>query len=124
MFDLAKTPTNNTYKIRALRAYLRIARQLNMRPDERMTVCRNTLGIPKRSDHNMLVFEVLRRYPTPEGLGLAVSLFGNKDLQEQACSTIVSMAGALALQVPKETEKALLQVLEPPGRFGRECALE
>ncbi len=112
MFDLAKTLKSDKYKIRALRGYVRIARQLNMTPEQRMTVCRNTLAIAKRSDDKALVFEVCRRYPTPEGLALAASLVGGKDLQQQACSTIVPIAGRVAMAAPELTEKALLQVLE------------
>ena len=67
MLDLAKTLPKGKYQIRALRGYVRIARQLNMTPDERIAVCRNTLEIAKRSDDKMLIFEVLKRYPTREG---------------------------------------------------------
>ena len=112
MFDLAKTLPEGKYKIRALRGYVRIARQLNMTPDERMTVCRNTLAIAERSEDRVLIFEVVRRYPTPEGLSLAASLLSDKDLQQQACSTIVATAADVAMKAPEQTEKALLQVLE------------
>jgi len=112
MLELAKTLPEGKYKVRALRGYVRIARQLNMTPAERMTVCRNTLAIAKRNDDRMLVFEVVRRYPTPEGLALAASLLGDKDLQQQACSTIVAIAAGVAMAAPEQTEKALLQVLE------------
>ena len=61
MLDLAKTLPAGKYQIRALRGYVRIARQLNMTPEERIAVCRNTLAIAKRSDDKGLVFEVIRR---------------------------------------------------------------
>jgi HEAT repeat protein len=112
MLDLAKTLAEGKYKIRALRGYVRIARQLNMTPAERMNVCRNALAIAKRSDDKVLVFEVVRRYPTPEGLDLAASLLSDKDLQQQACSTIVAIAAGVAMKAPEQSEKALLQVLE------------
>ena len=112
MLDLAKTLKSDKYQIRALRGYVRIARQLNMTPEQRMAVCRNTLSIAKRSDDKMLIFEVVKRYPTPDGLVLAASLLGDKDLQQQACSTIVLIAGRVAMATPEQTEKALLQVLE------------
>jgi len=112
MLDLAKTLPAGKYQIRALRGYVRIARQLNMTPAERMTVCRNTLAIAKRSDDKGLVFEVVRRYPTGDGLNLAASLLVDKDLQQQACSTIVAIGGRVAMEAPETTEKALLRVLE------------
>lgn len=112
MLDLAKTLPDGKYRVRALRGYVRIARQLNMTSDERITVCRNTLAIADRSDDKRLVLEVVGRYPTPEGLSLAASLLSNKDLQQQACSTIVAIADCVAMKAPEQTEKALLQVLE------------
>ena len=112
MLDLAKTLTSNRYKIRTLRGYVRIAMQLNMTPAERLAACRNTLAIARRTDERLLVFEVLRRHPTPKGLALAVSLLGDEQLRERACSTIVSMAGSVASEAPQETEKALARVLD------------
>ena len=112
MLDLAKTLPEGKYKIRALRGYVRIARQLNMTPDERMAVCRNTLALAGRSDDKVLIFEVVRRYPTPEGLSLAASLLSDRGLQQQACSTIVAIADRVAMKAPEQTEKALLQVLK------------
>jgi len=112
MLDLAKTLPEGKYRIRALRGYIRIARQLNMTSAERIAVCRNTLAIAKRSEDRGLVLEVVRRYPTPEGLVLAASLLGDADLQQQACSTIVSIADRVSMETPEQTEKALLQVLK------------
>lgn len=112
MLDLAKTLPKGKYQIRALRGYVRIARQLNLKPAERIAVCRNALAIAKRSEDRRLVFEVVRRYPTPEGLDLAASLLSEKDLQQQAGSTIVAIGGRIAMEAPEQTEKALLRVLE------------
>lgn len=112
LFDLAKTLENNTYKIRTLRGYVRIARQLDMTADQRMTVCRNTLAVAGRDEEKMLVLEVLERYPTAEGLGMAASLLDEQGVGRRACSAVVSMAGAVALRAPQQTEKALRRVLE------------
>jgi HEAT repeat protein len=112
MLDLAKTLPEGKYQIRALRGYVRIARQLNMTPEERITVCRNTLAIAERSDDRALVFEVIRRYPTGDGLTLAASLLDEADLKQQACATIVEIADRVAMSAPEATEKALTQVLE------------
>ena len=67
MLDLAKTLPEGKYQICALRGYVRIARQLNMTPAERIAVCRNTLAIAKRSDDKGLVFEVSGRTRRPRG---------------------------------------------------------
>lgn len=82
-----------------------------MTPDERMTVCRKALDIARRSEDKRLVFKVVRRYPTPDGLSFAASLLSDEDLRQQACSTIVAIADRVAMKAPEQTERALLQVL-------------
>ena len=88
LFDLAETLPEGKYQIRALRGYIRIARQLNMTPEERMTICRNVLAIAERSDDKLLVLEVLKRYPTREGLQLAEPLLEDPELRATAQSTV------------------------------------
>jgi HEAT repeat protein len=112
LLDLAKTLPKGKYQIRALRGYVRIARQLNMTPEARIVVCRNMLAIATRSEDRGLVFEVVRRYPTADGLTLAASLLDEADLKQQACATIVEIADRVSMSEPEATEKALAQVLQ------------
>ncbi|MFI4848912.1 MAG: family 16 glycoside hydrolase [Gimesia chilikensis] len=92
LLALAQSLENRKYKIRALRGYIRVARQLNMTPAERLEVCRNTLANAERNDEKKLVFEVLRRYPTPEAVNFTINLLKEKDLNVPASATIVSWA--------------------------------
>ena len=92
LLDLAQSLENRKYQIRALRGYIRVARQLNMTPTERLEVCRNTLANAERNDEKKLVFEVLRRYPTPEAVNFTINLLKEKDLNVPASATIVSWA--------------------------------
>jgi HEAT repeat protein len=96
LFDLAKTLPEGKYQIRALRGYIRIARQLDVTPEARMTICRNVLAIAKRSDDKVLVLEVLKRYPTREGLQLAEPLLEDPELRAAAQSTIRIIRGTIA----------------------------
>lgn len=50
LLDLAKTETSNKYKVRALRGYIRIARQLDMEPKQRMEMCRQAIEVAQRAD--------------------------------------------------------------------------
>lgn len=92
LLDLAKNLENRKYKIRSLRGYIRVARQLNMTPEQRLEVCRNTLAIAERNDEKKLVFEVLRRYPTPQAVNYTASLLEDNQLNVPAAATIVSWA--------------------------------
>ena len=101
MHDLSKTLTNGKYRTRALRGYIRIARQLNMTIDERMEVCRNALAITDRNDERTLVLDVLRRHPSPAGLQLARPLLENEELKDAAKSTIAAITGAVGTRDPE-----------------------
>ena len=101
MHDLSKTLTNGKYRTRALRGYIRIARQLNRTIDERMEVCRNALAITDRNDERTLVLDVLRRHPSPAGLQLARPLLENEELKDAAKSTIAAITGAVGTRDPE-----------------------
>ncbi len=92
LFELAKDLDNNKYKIRALRGYIRIARQLNPSEEDRMTICRNTLAIAERLDEKKLVMEVLKRYPSAASLEIAVSAAGDSEIRENACQVALNIA--------------------------------
>lgn len=92
LLELAKNLDNRKYKIRSLRGYIRVARQLNMTPTQRLEVCRNTLAIAERNDEKKLVFEVLRRNSNPKLVNYTISLLADKSLNVPASATIVSWA--------------------------------
>ncbi|MCH5374165.1 MAG: HEAT repeat domain-containing protein [Planctomycetes bacterium] len=73
LLELAKTGSDK-YKVRTLRGYIRIARQLDVPTDERIEMCRKTIAAAQRDDEKKLALEVLGRYPTAEGLKLAETL--------------------------------------------------
>lgn len=95
LLDLTQTLSHGKYKTRTLRAYIRIARQLNMTNDERMEVCRNAIALANRDAEKELVLEVLQRYPTPTGLQLAQAMLQDKRVKEIAQSTIASISSGL-----------------------------
>jgi len=107
LFDLAKTLTDEKYRIRALRGYVRIARQLKMTPEERLEVCRNALAIAERDEERRLALEALGRVGSPDALALAASRLDDADLQEAACTAVVAVAERLVVTRPAEAEKAL-----------------
>lgn len=111
LLDMARTAGEAKYRIRALRGYIRLARQLNMAPDERLAVCRNALAIAQRNDEKVLAVETLGRIGTAPALELAVSLLDQQPLREAACAAIVEMSTRSVLAAPDRTEQALRRVL-------------
>jgi hypothetical protein len=49
------------FRIRALRGYLRIARQLQLTPEQRLEMCEAALDIAQRDQERELIREIARR---------------------------------------------------------------
>ena len=111
LLDLAKNLTDAKFKVRALRGYLRIARQLEVPLAERMAMCRIALPLADRDEEKKLVLEALRRYPTAEGIALAASLLSTKSVKADAALTAVAIGEKLAAKDPVAVAAAMQQVL-------------
>jgi len=105
--ELAMTLKNPKYRIRALRGYIRAARQLEMETSERIAVCRDTLELAERVDEKKLVLDVLRRYPTTDGLALAASLLDQSEIRGAAFAAVLNISPRLVQQQPSTTEAVL-----------------
>jgi len=100
------------YRIRAVRAYLRIVRQLNLPIQERMALCRDAVPLCQRDQEKKLLLEILRRYPTEEGLALAVRYLTELDVQEEAANTAVAIAEKIVSQTPAAVAEGMKQVIQ------------
>jgi HEAT repeat protein len=94
LLELAKTSEN--YRVRALRGYIRIARQFTMDEQPRLEMCQNALAAATQPAEQKLVLDVLKRYKNLETLRLACKL--TKDLPKlnnEASQTALAIARAL-----------------------------
>jgi hypothetical protein len=98
LLDLAKT--SERYQTRALRGYIRIARQFVMPDPQRVEMCRNALEAARQPDDQKRVLEVLQRYPSVEMLKLAVKAAQVPALKGDATET----ARAISQKLPKTNE--------------------
>ena len=82
--DLAKAAKDEKYQRRAVRGYIRLARQFAMTQADREAMCRTALEIAQRPDDKRLVLEILLRYPSPEMLALALEAAKVPELKDEA----------------------------------------
>jgi hypothetical protein len=115
LLDLAKTAPDNKYKVRALRGYLRIARQFEVPLDERIDMCHEALKAAQRADERKLALEVLRRYPTAKGLALAALGLRDPELRADAAAAAVEIAEKVLASDPAAVAAAMKQVVEAGG---------
>jgi HEAT repeat protein len=98
LLDLAKT--GDRYQVRALRGYIRIARQFTMPEPQRVEMCASALEAARQPAERKLVLEVLQRYPNLETLKLAIKAMQLPELKTDASSAAV----AISQKIPKTDE--------------------
>jgi HEAT repeat protein len=86
LLDLSKSIDGEKYQVRALRGYIRLARQFDMPDEERALRCEKALDVAKRIDEQKLVLQVLERYPSADTLKVAVKAQQIPDLKEEAAN--------------------------------------
>lgn len=84
LLELHNSERDNRFKIRAIRGYIRIARQFDMPALRRAEMCRTALEVAERDADKRLVLEVLLRYPNEEMQAIAEEAAKVPALKEQA----------------------------------------
>lgn len=112
LLDLAKTDKDAKYRIRALRGYIRIARQLQLPDDKRLAMFRTAMEVAKRPDDQQIALEILSRIPSVETMQLAVSYLGDANLKSAAGDSAVKIAAKVITTNPKEVADAMEKVVK------------
>ena len=112
LLDLHNEVSDDRIKIRAIRAYIRIARQFDMPADRRAAMCRTALETAARDADKQLVLEVLLRYPSEEMQAIAMEAAKVPALKEQALLVVMGMASKGINRA--ELGKALAQAGQKP----------
>jgi HEAT repeat protein len=73
LLDLAKTAPSDKYQVRALRGYLRLARQFATSDEQRAEMCQKALAASSRPTEQKLVISALERFPSPAALAVAMN---------------------------------------------------
>ncbi len=110
LLELTKAP-NNRFKVRTLRGYIRIARQLNVPTEQRIEMCRTALGLAERDEDLNLILETLGRYPSAESLALVTAHLGKPALAAAAANAAVAIGEKLVDQQPADVAHAMQQIL-------------
>ena len=104
LLDLAKTAPGEKYQNRALRGYIRIARQFIMPEPERAVMCQKAFDISRQPAEQKLVLEVAKRYPNMDMLKLAVNAAKIPELKEEASGAALTIAQKVGPNKPEVKE--------------------
>ena len=95
LLELAKTPSAGKYQVRALRGYIRLARQFSMPNRQRAEMCQKALSAAPRPEEQKLVLAVLERYPSTDTLKVAAEATQIPALKEDARQVTLLIAQKL-----------------------------
>jgi HEAT repeat protein len=112
LLEIAKTDGDPKYQVRALRGYIRIARQLKLPAETKLGMFQSAMQVAKRNEEKQLALEILTRIPSAATLDLAVAQLGQPALKEKAADTAVKIAAKLIVQDPKSVGGAMQKVVD------------
>ncbi|MGD9853454.1 MAG: HEAT repeat domain-containing protein [Planctomycetaceae bacterium] len=98
LLDLAKAGSGEKYQVRALRGYIRIARQFALPEQQRVEMCRQAFETARQPAEQKLVLDVLKRYPNTETLKLAIQAIQVPELKTDANQATLAIAQKLGGQ--------------------------
>jgi HEAT repeat protein len=95
LLDLATNGPADKYQVRAMRGYIRIARQFVMSDKDRVAMCTKALAVAKQSAERKLVTEIFSRYPSLGMLKLAIEMSKDAELKEDSVKAAQAIAAKL-----------------------------
>ena len=112
LLEIAKNDPEEKYRIRALRGYIRIARQLQPSAKARLNAFHAAMKVAQRNEEKRLALDVLTRVRSTTTLALAVSYLSEPALKDAAAEAAVRIAGKLVGRQPKAVAAAMRKVVE------------
>lgn len=111
LLDLAKTDPENKYRVRALRGYIRIARQLQLSDEARLAMFQTAMETAKRDEDKRVALDILSRIPSPKTLQLATSYVADARLRDDAAKAAVAIAAKLVGRQPKVVAEEMQRIV-------------
>ena len=112
LLEIAKADDDGKYRIRALRGYLRIARQLQLPPDTRLAMFKTAMETAQRDEEKQLALDVLTRIPSVATLELAAAHLAQPALKESAATAAVKIAPKVVASDAKAVAGAMQRVVD------------
>jgi HEAT repeat protein len=110
LLELARSLTNNKYKIRTLRGYIRVIRQF-VPDDQKPAMCREAMDAAQRVQEKQLVLEVLGRVPSVTALDQVMEYLGDDNLKKEASFAAVAICEKIIDSQPTAVADAMQEVL-------------
>jgi HEAT repeat protein len=113
--DVAQKAQDAKFRVRALRGYLRIARQMDLPDPQRWNMCREALKIAERNEERALALEILGRSKQAATLDVLAPYLQDAHLKETAAASVVAIAERLPPEQLARAVEPLKQALQSAG---------
>jgi HEAT repeat protein len=112
LLALAKTSPNPTYKLLALRGYMRVSGEKDVPAAQRLAMCMEADKLVQRDDEHKILLGVLGTAGDGASLALVAMHFDNAALKAEACLAAVAIAERLVKDWPDGVLPVMEQVLK------------
>ena len=112
LLEAVKSEADGKYQTRALRGYIRIARQLQLPAETKLTMFRTAMEASKRPEEKKLALDILSRIPSADTLALATSYLADASLKDRAADVAAKIAGKIIGQNAKAVAESMQKVVD------------
>ena len=116
LLALAKTSPDATYKLLALRGYMRVSGDKDVAPAKRLEMCKEAAALVQRDEERKILLGVLAAGADAGSLAMAATHLDNAALQAEACLASVAIAERLLNERPD----AVIPVMEQVIKVGKD----
>lgn len=105
--ELAGNATPSTFRILALRGYIRLIQQQDAPAGEKVALLKNAVSLAQRDEEMKSILAVLGTVPTLEALALVTPHLENPVLKDEAATAVVAITGEMSPPRPAAAREAL-----------------
>ena len=112
LLAVLQSDANERFKIRALRGYIRIVRQMDTSNEHRFNMCMQALALATRDEEKSLLVDALGRITIPASLEKLSEFIDQPTFAEQASLMAINVGKALATQRPGEVDAVMRKIID------------
>ncbi len=119
LLRLAKTLGNDKLRIRALRGYIRIVRQMSLPAEQKLAMCEAAFAAAQRDEERRLVLAVFSRVASAQAISRIVPHLANPALAEDAAAAALAVGEKIVQTDPRAVADAMQRVLKSRVSSGK-----
>ena len=112
LLSVLRSEAGERFKIRALRGYIRIVRQMDTSNEHRFNMCMEALALAQRDEEKSLLVDALGRITTHASLAKLSEFIDQPAFAEQASLMAINVGKALRTQLPDDVAAVMRKIID------------